>query len=161
MARVGDVTRIWEINIHWPMYSQCSVWDGKGVEIWECIISPNLTHVLQIPYIGDIWLAGETQALAVTQIVIHQNQITLETLVLLLLAKSFVFRATLKLDLIICSWAICSRSVSYGIGAITLTATECGNPRHRDRKKSHLYPLSLSLSSSSFSTPSSHQTYEG
>ncbi|KAJ3887201.1 hypothetical protein GG344DRAFT_56117 [Lentinula edodes] len=38
MARVGDVTRIWEINIHWPMYSQCSIWDGKGVEIWECLV---------------------------------------------------------------------------------------------------------------------------
>ncbi|KAJ3781420.1 hypothetical protein GGU10DRAFT_109840 [Lentinula aff. detonsa] len=42
------------------------------------------------------------------------------------------------LDLIICSWAICSRSVSYGIGAITLTATECGTPRPRDWKRNRV-----------------------
>ncbi|KIK54127.1 hypothetical protein GYMLUDRAFT_177797 [Collybiopsis luxurians FD-317 M1] len=38
MARIGDSTRIWEVNIHWPLYSQCSVWDGRGVDIWECIV---------------------------------------------------------------------------------------------------------------------------
>ncbi|KAI0792444.1 hypothetical protein C8Q75DRAFT_889980 [Abortiporus biennis] len=36
---VSDATRIWELNIHWPMNAQCGVWDarGKGVDIWECI----------------------------------------------------------------------------------------------------------------------------
>lgn len=36
---VSDVTRIWELNVHWAFGSQCGVWDAKarGVEIWECI----------------------------------------------------------------------------------------------------------------------------
>ena len=36
---VSDATRIWEINVHWAVGSQCGVWDAKakGVEIWECI----------------------------------------------------------------------------------------------------------------------------
>ena len=36
---VSDATRIWEINIYWPVGSQCAVWDpkSKGVDIWECL----------------------------------------------------------------------------------------------------------------------------
>ena len=36
---VSDATRIWELNIYWPVGSQCGVWDPKsrGVDIWECI----------------------------------------------------------------------------------------------------------------------------
>ena len=36
---VNDVTRIWELNLYWPVNSQCGIWDprGKGVDIWECI----------------------------------------------------------------------------------------------------------------------------
>lgn len=36
---VGNATRIWEVNVHWPLYSQCGIWDprGRGVDIWECI----------------------------------------------------------------------------------------------------------------------------
>ncbi|KAG2008204.1 hypothetical protein CC2G_013660 [Coprinopsis cinerea AmutBmut pab1-1] len=36
---ISTATRIWELNVHWTMYSQCGVWDpkGKGVDIWECI----------------------------------------------------------------------------------------------------------------------------
>jgi len=36
---VGNATRIWEVNVHWSLYSQCGVWDprGRGVDIWECI----------------------------------------------------------------------------------------------------------------------------
>ena len=38
-AVVGNATRIWELNVHWTLYSQCGVWDprGRGVDIWECI----------------------------------------------------------------------------------------------------------------------------
>ncbi|KAJ3552657.1 hypothetical protein NM688_g4037 [Phlebia brevispora] len=40
---VSDVTRIWELNIHWPVNAQCAVWDPKlkGVDIWECIRAHN------------------------------------------------------------------------------------------------------------------------
>ena len=36
---VGNATRIWEVNVHWSLYSQCGIWDpkGRGVDIWECI----------------------------------------------------------------------------------------------------------------------------
>jgi hypothetical protein len=39
MPTIANATRVWEINVHWPMYSQCGVWDprGRGVDIWECI----------------------------------------------------------------------------------------------------------------------------
>ena len=38
-SAVSNATRIWEVNIHWDLYSQCGIWDqkGKGVDIWECI----------------------------------------------------------------------------------------------------------------------------
>lgn len=38
-AVISNATRIWELNIQWPMYAQCGVWDtkGRGVDIWECI----------------------------------------------------------------------------------------------------------------------------
>ena len=38
-AVVSNATRIWELNIHWALFSQCGVWDpkGRGVDIWECI----------------------------------------------------------------------------------------------------------------------------
>jgi hypothetical protein len=36
---IGNSTRIWELNLQWPLYSQCGVWDvrGRGVDVWECI----------------------------------------------------------------------------------------------------------------------------
>ncbi|KAF5381371.1 hypothetical protein D9615_008309 [Tricholomella constricta] len=36
---ISNATRIWEINVHWEVYSQCCIWDprGRGVDIWECI----------------------------------------------------------------------------------------------------------------------------
>lgn len=36
---VSDATRVWEVNVYWPMNAQCAVWDvkGKGVDVWECI----------------------------------------------------------------------------------------------------------------------------
>ena len=36
---VADATRIWELNLYWPLHAQCGVWDpkGKGVDVWECI----------------------------------------------------------------------------------------------------------------------------
>ncbi|KAF9262283.1 hypothetical protein L218DRAFT_960418 [Marasmius fiardii PR-910] len=39
MPEIGYATRIWELNIHWPMYSQCGVWNSKnkGVDVWECV----------------------------------------------------------------------------------------------------------------------------
>jgi len=38
-AIIGDSTQIWELNVHWQIYSQCGVWDParRGVDIWECI----------------------------------------------------------------------------------------------------------------------------
>lgn len=36
---ISNATQIWELGVHWTVYSQCGVWDpkGKGVDIWECI----------------------------------------------------------------------------------------------------------------------------
>lgn len=36
---ISNATRIWELNVFWPLYAQCGVWDpkGRGVDIWECI----------------------------------------------------------------------------------------------------------------------------
>ena len=36
---VSDATRIWELNLYWPLHAQCGVWDpkGKGVDVWECV----------------------------------------------------------------------------------------------------------------------------
>ncbi|KAI0639538.1 hypothetical protein C8Q77DRAFT_1205021 [Trametes polyzona] len=36
---IADATRIWEVNLYWPLHAQCGVWDpkGKGVDVWECI----------------------------------------------------------------------------------------------------------------------------
>lgn len=38
-AVVSNATRVWELNVHWTIYSQCGVWNakGRGVDIWECI----------------------------------------------------------------------------------------------------------------------------
>jgi len=50
-AVVSNATRIWELNIHWDLFSQCGVWDpkGRGVDIWECIRArtshANVSHV--------------------------------------------------------------------------------------------------------------------
>ncbi|KAH9930188.1 hypothetical protein B0H21DRAFT_826144 [Amylocystis lapponica] len=48
---VSDATRIWELNIQWPLHAQCGVWDskGKGVDIWECIRPHNSTPGTQPP----------------------------------------------------------------------------------------------------------------
>ncbi|ESK98001.1 hypothetical protein Moror_939 [Moniliophthora roreri MCA 2997] len=37
MPVISNATRIWELNIHWPIYSQCGVWDGKGVVVYQCV----------------------------------------------------------------------------------------------------------------------------
>ncbi|KDQ31807.1 hypothetical protein PLEOSDRAFT_1034807 [Pleurotus ostreatus PC15] len=39
MPVISNATRIWELHVHWPMYSQCGVWDPhkRGVEVWECV----------------------------------------------------------------------------------------------------------------------------
>jgi hypothetical protein len=39
MPVIENSTRIWDLNIHWPLYSQCAVWDPvmKGVFVYECI----------------------------------------------------------------------------------------------------------------------------
>ena len=39
MPVIANATRVWELNVHWAMYSQCGVWvsRGRGVDIWECI----------------------------------------------------------------------------------------------------------------------------
>ncbi|TFK49149.1 hypothetical protein OE88DRAFT_1663569 [Heliocybe sulcata] len=36
---VGNATRIWEPNLHWGLFSQCSVWNPRVrcVDVWECI----------------------------------------------------------------------------------------------------------------------------
>ena len=36
---ISNATRIWELNVHWSIYSQCGIWNAKrrGVDIWECI----------------------------------------------------------------------------------------------------------------------------
>jgi hypothetical protein len=38
-AVISNATRIWELNVSWPLFAQCGVWDpkGRGVDIWECI----------------------------------------------------------------------------------------------------------------------------
>ncbi|KAF4618630.1 hypothetical protein D9613_010105 [Agrocybe pediades] len=49
-AVVGNATRIWELNVHWDLYSQCGIWDarGRGVDIWECIQPPTKRTLLAI-----------------------------------------------------------------------------------------------------------------
>jgi hypothetical protein len=48
-AVVSNATRIWELNIHWDLFSQCGVWDpkGRGVDIWECIRARTSTPVFR------------------------------------------------------------------------------------------------------------------
>ncbi|KAG2036788.1 hypothetical protein BDR03DRAFT_865370 [Suillus americanus] len=48
---IGNATRIWEINVHWSLYSQCGIWDpkGRGVDIWECIRAHDSTQLTQPP----------------------------------------------------------------------------------------------------------------
>ncbi|KAH9962975.1 hypothetical protein BC827DRAFT_1129670 [Russula dissimulans] len=55
-AVVRDATRIWELNIHWELFSQCGVWDpkGRGVDIWECIRAHQSTPGTQPPN-GAYW----------------------------------------------------------------------------------------------------------
>jgi len=59
IVQVGNSTRIWELNLRWPLNSQCGVWDAKkpGVDVWQCIraresrlsplVTPRLTLHLQ------------------------------------------------------------------------------------------------------------------
>ncbi|RDX51007.1 hypothetical protein K466DRAFT_593595 [Polyporus arcularius HHB13444] len=48
---VADATRIWELNLYWPLHAQCGVWDpkGKGVDVWECIRPHHSTPDTQPP----------------------------------------------------------------------------------------------------------------
>ncbi|OCH89640.1 hypothetical protein OBBRIDRAFT_693559, partial [Obba rivulosa] len=48
---VGDATRIWEVNIHWPLAAQCCTWDQKSMraDIWECIREHKSTPGTQPP----------------------------------------------------------------------------------------------------------------
>ncbi|PPQ66814.1 hypothetical protein CVT26_009660 [Gymnopilus dilepis] len=50
-AVVGNATRIWELNVHWALHSQCGIWDpkGRGVDIWECIRDHDSTPGTQPP----------------------------------------------------------------------------------------------------------------
>ncbi|KAH9048413.1 hypothetical protein EDB84DRAFT_1556869 [Lactarius hengduanensis] len=50
-AVVSNATRIWELNIHWDLYSQCGIWDpkGRGVDIYECIRAHPSTPNTQPP----------------------------------------------------------------------------------------------------------------
>lgn len=36
---IKNATSIWDINVNWPLSSQCGTWDakGRGVDVWECI----------------------------------------------------------------------------------------------------------------------------
>ncbi|KAF8137259.1 hypothetical protein EV363DRAFT_1317200 [Boletus edulis] len=36
---IKNATTIWDINVNWPLSSQCGTWDpkGRGVDVWECI----------------------------------------------------------------------------------------------------------------------------
>ncbi|KAI9428338.1 hypothetical protein H4582DRAFT_1866754 [Lactarius indigo] len=58
-AVVSNATRIWELNIHWDLYSQCGIWDakGRGVDIYECIrahqSTPN-TQVSRRPFVCHV-----------------------------------------------------------------------------------------------------------
>ncbi|KAI1788793.1 hypothetical protein LXA43DRAFT_1024014, partial [Ganoderma leucocontextum] len=47
---VADATRIWELNLYWPLHAQCCVWDpkGKGVDVWECIRPHHSTTGTQV-----------------------------------------------------------------------------------------------------------------
>ncbi|TCD69696.1 hypothetical protein EIP91_006713 [Steccherinum ochraceum] len=50
-ALVRDATRIWELNLHWPLFSQCCVWDPKSrkVDVWECVRAHNATPGTEPP----------------------------------------------------------------------------------------------------------------
>nr|VWO96726.1 Putative type III effector protein [Ganoderma boninense] len=47
---VADATRVWELNLYWPLHAQCGVWDpkGKGVDVWECIRPHHSTPGTQV-----------------------------------------------------------------------------------------------------------------
>ncbi|THH28951.1 hypothetical protein EUX98_g5243 [Antrodiella citrinella] len=55
-ALVRDATRIWELNVFWPLHSQCGVWDSKSrkVDVWECIRPHNATPGNEPPN-GQYW----------------------------------------------------------------------------------------------------------
>ncbi|KAM5530499.1 hypothetical protein V8D89_014642 [Ganoderma adspersum] len=57
---VADATRVWELNLYWPLHAQCGVWDpkGKGVDITPPpALSPQTTST------GDTSRADETHSL--------------------------------------------------------------------------------------------------
>ncbi|KAG9313611.1 hypothetical protein JVU11DRAFT_5941 [Chiua virens] len=53
---IKNATTIWDINVNWPLSSQCGTWDpkGRGVDVWECIQArtcsssplPTCAHIL-------------------------------------------------------------------------------------------------------------------
>lgn len=47
-AVISNATRIWELNVHWTVFSQCGIWDpkGRGVDIWECVRDRELFHLV-------------------------------------------------------------------------------------------------------------------
>ncbi len=54
---VSDATRVWELNVHWALGSQCGVWDPKfrGVDIWECIRARKLLSFIRSHH-GTVYL---------------------------------------------------------------------------------------------------------
>ncbi|EDR07969.1 uncharacterized protein LACBIDRAFT_297510 [Laccaria bicolor S238N-H82] len=57
-AVIGHSTKIWELNVHWPLYSQCAVWDPRrrGVDIWECVRDHDSTPTSQC-YVLEVYRA--------------------------------------------------------------------------------------------------------
>ena len=53
---VSDATRIWELNVFWPVGSQCGVWDSKtkGVDVWACIRARMFLVFAQMPVIAHV-----------------------------------------------------------------------------------------------------------
>ncbi|KNZ78005.1 hypothetical protein J132_02648 [Termitomyces sp. J132] len=47
---IGNSTRIWEVNVHWEVYSQCCMWDPRSrcVNIWECIKDRRSLYILYL-----------------------------------------------------------------------------------------------------------------
>lgn len=52
---INNATAIWDINVHWPLSSQCGTWDakGRGVDVWECILARTSSFLARPPSLTD------------------------------------------------------------------------------------------------------------
>ena len=53
---IKNATTIWDINVTWPLSSQCGTWDpkGRGVDVWECILARMSLFLLPLPFTDNL-----------------------------------------------------------------------------------------------------------